>query len=424
MVSATVSTAEAGELIKPDHDFIREVLRRGGDSVKKCFQCGTCSVTCEMTFAREGAAFPRRQILWTQWGLKDKVLTDPAIWQCHQCNDCSANCPRGAKPGDILAAVRSVAVERFSPPSIVSKLFADPRYLPIVFGIPAAILLALVGALQGLTFPEGEIVYDRFVSSRAIEISAGIVVAYAVVMAALGTLKFWGELRVTPSEIVQTVLDGPAPEAAGEDEPAVAAGPADSAEETSDQPSDGPGAMTASPAGVSLGESLMSTGTDIALHSEFQQCQTDRLRFFGHLAVFYGTPLLLLAAGIAAIYTFIGAEVQRPPSDVAKIFGNLGGLLVFVGVLVFAYNRLRARQGTWGRGSYSDWFLIGLIFLMVVTGALMEIFRYGSAGGAAYSTYLVHLILVFAFFVYAPNGKFAHTFYRAAAMAYSRLRGG
>lgn len=410
MVSTAVPTSETGELIKPDEKFIREVIRRGGESVKKCFQCGTCSVTCQLSYAREGAAFPRRQILWTQWGLKDKVLRDPAIWQCHQCNDCSANCPRGAKPGDVLAAVRSVAIERFSPPGFVSRLFADPKYLPIVFGIPAVILLALVGALQGLTFPEGEIIYDHFVSSTAIEISASIVVAYAVVVAGLGLLRFWREQRITPSQTVAVeVPPDPAPE---------------SAEEESAEASDGPGAMTASPSGTSLGESIFSTGSDIALHSEFRQCQTDKLRLFGHLAVFYGTPFLLLAAGIAAIYTFIGAEVQRPPSDVAKIFGNLGGLLVFAGVVVFAYNRLRAKQGTWGRGSYSDWLLIGLILLMVVTGALMEVTRYAGAGGAAYSLYLVHLIIVFAFFVYAPYGKFAHAFYRAAAMAFVRMRGG
>src|SRR3990172_8062528 len=164
MVTTAVSTGETGELIKPDEQFIREVVRRGGDSVKKCFQCGNCSVTCQLSYAREGACFPRRQILWTQWGLKDKILRDPGIWQCHQCNGCSENCPRGAKPGDVLAAVRSLAIERFSLPGFVSKLFADPKYLPVVFGIPALILLALVAGLQGLTFPEGEIIYDHFIS--------------------------------------------------------------------------------------------------------------------------------------------------------------------------------------------------------------------------------------------------------------------
>jgi quinone-modifying oxidoreductase subunit QmoC len=410
MVSTAVPTGETGELIKPDEKFIRDVVRRGGDSVKKCFQCGTCSVTCRISYAREGDAFPRQQILWTQWGLKDRVLRDPAIWQCHQCNDCSANCPRGAKPGDVLAAVRSIAIERLSPPSFMSRLFADPKYLPVVFGIPAAILLLLVAALQGLSFPEGEIEYDRFISSTSIEIAASLVAAYAVVVAALGLLRFWRALQATPHETVATVPEAAAPEP----EP-------DNTEPT--ETPDGPGAMTASASGGSLGASLASTGTDIALHSTFRECQTDKLRFWGHLAVFYGMPFLLLAAGIAAIYTFIGAEVQRPPSDPAKIFGNLGGLLVFLGVVLFAYNRLRAKKGTWGRGSYVDWFLLGIILLLVVTGAFMEIARYSGSGEAAYSLYMVHLVLVFAAFVYVPYGKLAHIFYRAAAMVFVKRRG-
>jgi quinone-modifying oxidoreductase subunit QmoC len=407
MVSTSVPAGETIGLIKPDEKFIREVMKRGGESVKKCFQCGTCSVTCELTYAREGASFPRQQILWTQWGLKDKVLRDPAIWQCYQCNDCSANCPRGAKPGDVLAAVRSVAIERFSPPSFISRLFWDPRGLPLVFGIPAAILVVLVAALQGFNFPKGEIEYDRFISSRAIEIAASLVVAYAVVVAGLGLLRFWRELRTMSG---MRLMAGPMVPVA---EPAVAE-PA--------EVSDGPGAMAASAGGAGLGASLASTGTDIVMHTSFRQCKTDWLRLWGHLGVFYGTPFLLLAAGIAAIYTFIGADVQRPPSDVAKIFGNLGGLLVFAGLCVLVYNRFRAKKGTWGRGSYADWFFIVLVFLLVVTGALMEVARYAGSGSAAYSLYMVHLVFVFAAFVYAPYGKFAHAFYRAAALAYTKLR--
>lgn len=407
MVSARASTNGTGELLKPDQDFIREVVRRGGDSVKRCFQCGTCSVRCLQTPAREGAPFPRRQMLLAQWGLKDRVLADPDIWQCHQCNDCSVYCPRGAKPGDVLAALRGIAIERFSFPSFLGKLFADPRFLPLMFGIPAAILLVLVAALQGFTFPEGEIVYDHFISSLAIEIAAGIVAAYAVIVAGVSTLRLWRAMRSAELEPAAAAVPGAAASAAGATAPS--------------GPSDGPGAMAAARPG--LPASLISTAGDIALHTGFRQCQADRLRLWGHLAVFYGTPFLLLAAGIAAIYGWIGAEVQRPPSDPVKIFGNLGGLLVFVGVVVFAFNRLRTRAGSWGRAVYSDWLLLSLIFLLVVTGAFMEVARYAGSGTAAYSLYLVHLVIVFAAFVYAPYGKFAHTFYRTAALTFAG-RGG
>ena len=415
MASTQASTDGTGELLRPDQDFIREVVRRGGDSVKKCFQCGTCSVRCLQTSAREGAPFPRKQMLLTQWGLKDRVLADPDIWLCHQCNDCSVYCPRGAKPGDVLAAVRGVAIERFSFPSFLGKFFADPKFLPLIFGIPAVILLVLVAALQGFSFPEGEIEYDRFISSTVIEIAAGIVAAYAVIVAGISTLRLWRALRSAAPEPAFAVGSGDGESAA------LAGAPAG--------PPDGPGAMAAARAG--LPASIFSTAGDIALHTGFRQCQADRMRLWGHLAAFYGMPLLMLAAGLAALYGFTGQEVQRPPSDPAKIFGNLGGLLLFVGVMVFAYNRLRTRDGSWGRAVYSDWLLLGMLLLLVVTGAMMEVARYAGSGTAAYSLYLVHLVIVFAAFVYAPYGKFAHIFYRAAALTFTRatvpgglLRGG
>lgn len=403
---------EAGELIKPDEKFIREVIKRGGDSAKKCFQCGTCSVTCELTYAREGAGFPRKLMLWTQWGLKDRVLRDPGIWLCHQCNDCSANCPRGAKPGDVLAAARSLAVEHFSAPSFVSRLFSDPRGLPVVFGITTAIMVVLVAVLQGFDFPEGEIEYARFISHTAIYIAAPLLVAYAAVVAGVGLLRYWRELQKTPHEALVTV-----PEAAAEPEP----GEPEPAEPT--EPPGGPGAMAARASETSLGSSLTSAGTDIALHSSFRQCQTDKPRLWGHLAVFYGTPFLLVATLLAAIYSFTGAEVQRPASDPAKILGNLGAILLFAGIVVFAFNRVRAKKGSWGLGAYADWLLLGMILLLVVTGAMLEVARYADAASVAYSLYLVHLIFVFVAFAYAPHGKFAHVFYRTAALAFARYRG-
>jgi len=131
----------------------------------------------------------------------------------------------------------------------------------------------------------------------------------------------------------------------------------------------------------------------------------------------------LFATALAAMYSFTGAEVQRPPSDPAKITGNLGAFLLFVGIVIFAYNRLRPKDGSWGRAKYGDWLLLGVLFLLVVTGAVMEVARYAGAASVAYSTYLVHLVIVFAAFVYAPYGKLAHVFYRTAALTFMRYSG-
>ena len=61
--------------VEPDLDFIRALRRQGGDSLKKCFQCGTCSSACGLSPDR--GAFPRKEMAWATWGAKRRLLEDP-----------------------------------------------------------------------------------------------------------------------------------------------------------------------------------------------------------------------------------------------------------------------------------------------------------------------------------------------------------
>ena len=77
--------------LTPDSGFARELMDAGGESLKKCYQCATCAVACPMAPANH--PYPRKEMVWASWGLKDKITADPDIWLCHNCGNCAELCP-------------------------------------------------------------------------------------------------------------------------------------------------------------------------------------------------------------------------------------------------------------------------------------------------------------------------------------------
>ena len=49
-------------LIQPDIEFIKYLKKNGGDSLKECYQCATCSVVCSLS--PQEKAFPRKKIFF------------------------------------------------------------------------------------------------------------------------------------------------------------------------------------------------------------------------------------------------------------------------------------------------------------------------------------------------------------------------
>ncbi|MBN1223079.1 MAG: 4Fe-4S dicluster domain-containing protein [Candidatus Aminicenantes bacterium] len=106
----------------------------GGESIKKCIQCGSCTGSCPVSYTMD--ITPREVIALFRSGDIETILSSRTIWICASCYGCTVRCPQGVKVTDILYALKRLAIEnkiypRRFPVYALSKSFV---YLTNTFG--------------------------------------------------------------------------------------------------------------------------------------------------------------------------------------------------------------------------------------------------------------------------------------------------
>ena len=90
-----------------DPDFTAEFIDAGIETVKHCFQCGTCSGGCPS--GRRTPYKVRQIVRKCLLGLKEEVITDEALWMCTTCYTCQERCLRSVKIVEIIKKARNIA---------------------------------------------------------------------------------------------------------------------------------------------------------------------------------------------------------------------------------------------------------------------------------------------------------------------------
>jgi Fe-S oxidoreductase len=79
------------------------IVEAGGEALKKCYQCGTCTGTCPWTPITHFNI--RMLVRFSQIGLEG---VEDNMWSCSTCKFCVDRCPRGVEIIDLVRAIRSV----------------------------------------------------------------------------------------------------------------------------------------------------------------------------------------------------------------------------------------------------------------------------------------------------------------------------
>lgn len=90
-------------------DFIDEIYAMpGGEKVKDCIQCGTCSGSCPASFKMQHT--PRQIFANIRAGMREDVLASDTIWLCASCYSCAVRCPKEIKIADLFYSLKRIAI--------------------------------------------------------------------------------------------------------------------------------------------------------------------------------------------------------------------------------------------------------------------------------------------------------------------------
>jgi quinone-modifying oxidoreductase subunit QmoC len=235
-------------------------------------QCANCGIVCPLS--PDENPFPRKEMIWAQWGLKDKLLKDPDVWLCYNCADCSKYCPRNANPGEVLNAIRARIISEFAWPKFVGKILNRAWSFPLfAIVIPALILGGLIYLVKE-PITGGEIIYSKFIPMLAVEIGAWVLGGFALLIGLIGLWRFWlaitdgggMEFTIKPLENAEVEIKG------------------------------GSNFM-----GMYFLEALFFVLRDILYHNWFKICEVNKPRFTAHLLIFYSFLGLGLTAGVDVV---------------------------------------------------------------------------------------------------------------------------
>jgi quinone-modifying oxidoreductase subunit QmoC len=325
-------------------------------------------------------------MLYAQWGLADKIAADPAVWLCHQCNDCTVRCPRDAKPGDVMQVVRSLAVENLATPKFLGKLVGKARVTwPLLIGLPFLfwiVFISMFGTFEppslkmingSMTFDWEHFDWEHFVHHWMIYVVYIPVTLWVVIAISVSGSRYWKMM--------------------------------------------GEGAKRSG----SFISNLIPVVIEILSHKRFGSCGESRSRKTGHLLIMWGFIGAAFTTGVIVIAMYgFGYPLPVEQTNWMKLVGNASAVLLVLGGLWLIFNRVGGGESA-GASSAFDTFFLFVAFMVGFTGAATELARLYIQPEMAVWVYVSHLSFILCLFATFPYCKFAHMVYRTLAMVHERM---
>ncbi|MEM2211166.1 MAG: 4Fe-4S dicluster domain-containing protein [Nitrososphaerales archaeon] len=364
---------EFQEIVKPSMSVREEIMRLGGESIKKCYQCGICTVVCPIS--KEFSLKIRMFARYIQLGLEDKIVKSLDPWLCYYCGDCSKNCPRQAKPGEGMMALRRYLTSKYDWTG-----FSKILYQSKIVGIIAIIVIALITSLFIYLF-HGPIIMDKvelntFAPLHIIEKADHIIFIILTLLLLTNLFKMYkfvmGNIKKSQLSIKTYII-----------------------------------------------EFIKVVPLNFFSQKMLGLC-TNKRYWIIHLSIFFGyvTSFILFVILLPCVHTNEPFLLFNPLS----IVGIFATITLLYGIITSIYGRIKRNQPIWEYSHFTDWTFIILLLIITITGILTGIFRLIGLPMATYLSYSIHLIADVPFLILmVPFAKWSHLLYRPFALYFERL---
>lgn len=309
---------------------------------------------------------------------------------CHNCGACLHAC-QYATPHEFavnvpqsMAKVRLHTYTEYAWPRKLGSLYKhNGLTLALSSALALGLFLILTLLVQGNLFTqvEGGNFYQIFPHNTLVAMF-GSVFGFSALALILGVVHFWRKIAPGEKQVQESV----------------------------------PALMQTGKAALTL--KYLDGGHGEGCNNEDDAYTLARRRF--HHLTFYGFMLCFAATSVATLYHYImGWAAPYPVFSLPVILGVIGGIGLLIGpagLLYLNYKR-HPEHGDQAQRPMDRGFIV-LLFLISLTGLLLLGLRETTLMPLMLA---LHLGFVMAFFLTMPYSKFAHGFYRSAALFKSYL---
>ena len=363
------------KIINPDLQLIHDLKANGGEDVKKCFQCSTCTSVCQLSTEENG--FPRRQMLMAQWGLKDQLMEDPGPWLCFYCGDCSKKCPRNVNPGETMMALRRYLTSLYDWTGLSRLLYKSVYWEIGILAIVAAAVALMFTVPNNFGFgllnhsgsaPLSTVMLERFAPVGIADVGDRILAVLLGVLLLSNAARMFAGL--TRGEKIPFHLY-----------------------------------ITQIPNFIIQG----------VTQKRWKECNNNETlkNWLRHL---------FLVSGYAIMFTLVVVflpwfQIKDSTIHWTSFLGYYATAVLLISTVWIIIDRIKKGTGMHQFSHFSDWLFPIMLFLAALTGILLHMFRVTNMPMETYVMYMIHMMIVVPMlFVEVPFGKWSHLLYRPLAI--------